>query len=245
MSAAIPGDSPEASVFAAIFLSILFSPPPQPAGDAPVKYLRPSGDKFVMECVFSPTKTDSRVMISSTTERGKTKLVVLSTYGDKDVLIDATVSLYAKGETPKAQVRVKEGKATIERPGKDPESFDVPPGVIVTSAPDWTDAWMLCRRFDRTKKGKQEFPGLWIHPVEPAQRLTFAIERQGADTIEHKGEKQELDRHMIWLRGKSSYAVWADAKGQMIKLVPLPYKKDASNWIVLEGYEKSAAKLTP
>ena len=41
------------------------------------------------------------------------------------------------------------------------------------------------------------------------------------------------------------YAAWMDDAGLMIKLVPLPYKEDAQNWIVLNGYEKSTAKLRP
>src|SRR5262249_3731411 len=97
----------------------------------------------------------------------------------------------------------------------------------------------------RHKGGKQQFAGLWIHPVEHSQRLTFAIERHGADMIEHAGKKLKLDRFTIWLRGNSSYAAWVDADGKMIKLVPLPFKENAMNWLVLEGYEKSAAGLPP
>ena len=118
----------------------------------------------------------------------------------------------------------------------------MPKGVIVTSAPDWTDTWLLCRYYDRPKGGKQEFAALWIHPEQPAQRLNFSIERVGKQTIEHNGKKQELDRFTIRIRNNSEYIAWADDQGRMIKLMS---KNNAGTDLVLEGYEKSAAKLRP
>jgi hypothetical protein len=47
------------------------------------------------------------------------------------------------------------------------------------------------------------------------------------------------------LRGNSAYAAWADAEGDLIKLVPLPFNAKAANWIVRERYEKSVAELRP
>ena len=103
----------------------------------------------------------------------------------------------------------------------------------------------MCRRYDPKAGGKQSFPGLWIHPEQASQSLTFAIEKNSEETIDHADKKLKLSRYTIWLRGKSNYAAWADQNGRMIKLVPLPYKAGATNWLVLEGYEKSAAELWP
>src|SRR5262249_6292901 len=142
-------------------------------------------------------------------------------------------------------VTVAAGKATIRRDAQPAQEVDVASDAIVTSAPDWTDAFLLCRRYDRKAGGKQSFPGLWIHPEQGTQLPKFAIERTGRDTIDHAGKELNLERYTIWLRGNSTYAAWSDDQGKLIKLIPLPYKEGAENWIVLEGYEKSAAGLRP
>lgn len=116
------------------------------------------------------------------------------------------------------------------------------PGVIVTSAPDWSDTFLLARGYDRKKGGKQEFPGLWIHPSQPTQVLRFSIEKVGSDTIVHEGKKIELDRCEIRIRGNSGYAAWIDATGRLIRLLPLTAKEGG---MVLEGFEQSAARLKP
>jgi hypothetical protein len=209
------------------------------------RYLRPAGVQFVSECEFTLTREDNVSTIESVTQRGPVKMTVTSWYDAKDLLRAAEVTLLMKDQKKTAAVSVVAGKAKVMRHAQAPQEFDVPKGVIVTSAPDWSDTFLLCRRYDPDKGGKQQFAGLWIHPVEDSQRLTFAIERHGAEMIEHAGKKLKLDRFTIWLRGNSSYAAWADADGKMIKLAPLPFKENAMNWLVLEGYEKSTAGLAP
>src|SRR5262245_29378636 len=217
-----------------------------PAGEVvdKARYLRPSGRAFVFECEIVLKKSKGGSSVESMTERGKTRLTVTSSYDDGGRLTGAEAKL--GGDKDKtATVEVAAGKARFQGKGKEAQQFAVTPGVIVTSAPDWTDTFLLCRRYDRKKGEKQSFPGLWIHPEQAGQSVTFAIERTGQDAIDHAGKKLDLDRHTIWLRGNSSYAAWADARGKMIKLVPLPYKENAANWLVLEGYEESAAGLRP
>jgi hypothetical protein len=160
-------------------------------------------------------------------------------------LRSAAATLGGDGMKKTATVVVADGKAEVLRGALPDQDFDVPKGVIVTSAPDWTDTFLLCQRYDPLKGGKQSFPGLWIHPEQASQRLTFAIERIGDAAIEHAGKKQKLDHYTIRLRGNSAYAAWADAHGLMIKLVPLLFKEGATNWLVLDGYEKSTATLWP
>jgi hypothetical protein len=163
-------------------------------------------------------------------------------YDCTDHLTSAEVVWIVGEKSKKAMISVANGKARIQREGKEFQEFAVPPGVIVTSAPDWTDTFLLCRRYDRRQTGKQSFPGLWIHPLQDAQRLTFHIERTGSDTIEHAGKKLVLDRFLIRLRNNSGYAGWANENGRMIRLRALPYRAGA-DMLVLEGYEESAAKL--
>jgi hypothetical protein len=214
-------------------------------GDAKSRYLRLLPDKTATECVFTLERGDKGWSITSVTEQGAAKMTVTARYDGDDILLSAVATL-VKGEAKKtARVTVAGGKATVQRDGKAAQEFEVPNGVIVTSAPDWTDTFLLCRRYDRAKGGKQELAGLWIHPEQAAQRLTFSIERVGKDTIEHDGKKVELHRHEVRIRNNSGYAAWTDDKGRMIKLTSLPFKEKNSTELVLDGFEKSAAKLRP
>ena len=208
-----------------------------------LRYVRPAGKKFVSECKMTLRKNQSGWSIESTTDRGKTRLTVSSQYDRHDRLSGARAELVREGTSQHVTVTVSDGKARVRAVRE--ATFDVPPGVIVTSAPDWTDTVLLCRRYDRKMGGSQSFAGLWIHPAQASQRLVFTIERTGQDTIPIAGKRQVLDRFLIRLRGNSRYAAWADENGKMIKLVPLPYQESASNWLVLEGYEETASGLRP
>ena len=215
--------------------------------DAPretVRYVRPAVNKFETECTFVLTRQETGWTITSTTERGAVKMEVETRYDAADRPTAARSVLTTDGKTQTATVQVKDGKATIRREGHEPAEFDAPQGTIVTSAPDWTDVFLLCRRYDRQRKGKQEFPALWIHPTQAPRRLTFAIEWQGTNPIEHDGKKTALDRFAIRIRNDSAYMAWTDAQGRMVRLIPLPYKESAPG-LTLAGYEKSTAGLLP
>jgi hypothetical protein len=206
------------------------------------RYLRQAKEGVATECTFEIARDAKGWTITSMTDRGATKMAVVSQYDAQDRLLNTSATLTSgKSKTP-ATVNVADGKATIKRDDANPQQFDVPAGVIVTSAPDWTDVFLLCRRYDKAGKANQEFPALWIHPTQPAQRLTFAIERQGTDSIDHAGKKSELTRFLITIRGGSRYAAWADSQGKMIRLIPMP-ANDPTTGLTLEGFEKSAASL--
>jgi len=209
------------------------------------RYVRPSGKSFVFECEVTVKKSKSGSSVESVTERGKLKLTVASRYDERDRLTAADATLLSDGKKKTATVTATDGKAMVQREGQAAQEFELGPGTIVTSAPDWTDAVLMCRRYDAKAGGKQSFPGLWIHPEQPSQSLAFTIEKDGAETLDLADKKLRLIRFTIALRGNSRYAAWADVGGRMIKLVPLPYKENAANWLVLEGYEKSAANLWP
>ena len=140
----------------------------------------------------------------------------------------------------------KDGNARVQLPEQSLKKLDVPPGVIVTSAPDWTDTLLLCARYDHAAGGKQSFSALWYHPEPPVQLLKLSIERQGHDTIQRDGKDVKLARFTIQLRGNSQYSAWATMDGTMVRLIPRPAKEKQRTGLVLEGYEKSgAAALTP
>jgi hypothetical protein len=207
-----------------------------------VRYVRPVADRFETECRFTVTRLDAGWTITSTTDSSAGQMEVEARYDAEDRLTGAKAVLTKGGMAKTVSVQVKEGKATVKREGQEPQELDAPKGTLVTSAPDWTDIFLLCRRCDRQKKGKQEFPALWIHPTQPALRLTFSIESQGTDLIERDGKKTELDRYLIRIRNNSPYAAWADAQGRLIRLIPLPMK-DSAPGLTLEGWEKAAAGL--
>lgn len=210
-----------------------------------VEYLRPAGKEFVRECIFRIQRGDAGWNIESVTGRGDTRLSVTARYDRQEQLTGAQATLTKGDQKSYAVVEVSNGKAKVKREGQDAQEFETPKGVIVTSAPDWTDTFLLCRRYDRKAGGKQSFPGLWISPTQKAQLLAFTIERKGSDTIEHEGKKLELDRFTIRIRGNSEYTAWADAKGNMVRLIPMPFKEGSVTGLVLQGYEKSAVGLKP
>jgi hypothetical protein len=216
---------------------------PVSGGDAPsekYRFVRPMADKHVTECEFDLTRDAKGWAIASRTGRMK-----VETRYDKDDRLQTAKAVLSDGKTEKSvTVQVKDGRAKVERDGAEAQEFDVPKGTIVTSAPDWSDVFLLCRCFDRTKNGKREFPALWIHPEKPARRLTFAIEKRGTDSIERDGKAIELGRYLIHIRDNSAYVAWADADGRMIRLIPLP-AKDSAPGMTLEGYEKATSGLRP
>jgi len=191
------------------------------------RYLRVAPQRTAVECSFSILRNAEGWNITSVTGN----LTVEARYDAKDRLLDAQASLRG-GKA--ARVGVRGGRAKVTAPGRDDPEIDVPAGVIVTSAPDLTDTFRICRLWDRARGGRQEFPGLWIHPAQPTQRLTFP-----AEFVRRDGE---LDVLTLRLRGNSAYRAWVDPSGRMIKLVSLPVKA-GSTVLVLEGSEDAARAL--
>jgi hypothetical protein len=217
----------------------------QKASGEKVCYRKPTPTGTALECTFTLRRSDDGWTIQSRTDRdATTHLDLTARYDAANALTHAEAVLTTGDKKQTALVEVQDGKARVKREGKAVQEFQVPKGVIVTSMPDWTDTWFLCRRYDRTKAGKQEFAGLWIHPVQPAMLLTFTVERLGAETITHDGKKIELDRVSIHLRNNNPYVAWVDEKGRMVKLMALPVRV-GSSVLLLEGYEKSVAGLQP
>ena len=190
-------------------------PPVQPEV---VRYARITPRGAVPECTFTVRPERFGWSIRSVTGR----LTVEASYDSADRLVQASAELAGGGT---ARVEVSGDRLKVIRSGQPAQEFDGAPGIIVTSAPDWADTFRICRLWKRSVRGRQEFPGLWIHPVQPAQRLTFTAERIGSDG--------NLDQLSIRLRGNSAYVAWVDEAGRMIKLTALPVK-EGSTVLVLE-----------
>ena len=141
-----------------------------------------------------------------------------------------------------AEARNENGTATVTRADGQVDLRECPPHVIVTSAPDWTDAFLLMRRYDATQADEQEFAGLWIHPTREPINLTFKVARIGEDSVDFNGGRQQLDRFSIVLRGGSRYIGWRNQQQQLVRLVA-----GQNDWpaIVLAGWEKATERLLP
>jgi hypothetical protein len=211
--------------------------PPQAPGPEQARYLRVTPRGPTLECSFTIDRREGGWTITSLTGA----LAITARYDAADRLVDAAARL---GTGEPARVEVSGGRAKVLQPGREAQEFDVPAGVIVTSAPDWTDTFRICRLWSGARGGRQEFPGLWIHPEKAGQRLAFTAERAGVDGIESGAGKLALERLSIRLRGNSAYVAWVDPQGRMIKLVSLPFD-GGSTVLVLEGFEGAAAALRP
>lgn len=229
-------------VMVAVFLSQApLAAQPLPVGK--LRYLRPAGDSWATECVFTIAKKGEGWSIAGATERGALKLTLETRYRPKDVL-EASVLTVRNGDKESLAIAacLQEGVARVQLPEQPLKMLDVPRGVIVTSAPDWTDVLLLCARYDQTAGGKQTFPALWYHPEQGVQLLKLHIERQGHDTIEHGDKKIKLTRFAIHLRGNSAYAAWATPDGTLVRLIPLPAKGKRSG-LILDTFEKEKSVL--
>src|SRR5262245_54904438 len=118
-----------------------------------VRYLRLLPDRTEPECSFLREGGEGGWKITSVTGRGGKTLTVTARYDAANALVEA--SAVAEDGTAKASVSVavKEGRARVKRDDDTTQELDAPPGVIVTSAPDWTDTFLLCQRYDRNKGG--------------------------------------------------------------------------------------------
>jgi hypothetical protein len=214
----------------------------QPLAVGKLHYLRPAGAGWAHECTFTIAKRDNGWAIHSVTERGSLKLTLDTAYLPNDMLTTSIVKVRSGDKESVSIVAVRDDKASVQLWEKPLQILQVSPGTIVTSAPDWTDALLLCARYDHKKAGKQTMPGLWYHPEQGVQQLKFHIDRQGYDTIRHGDKNVKLGRFTIELRGKSRYAAWATMDGLLVRLIPLPAKAEQRTGLILDSYERSGAK---
>jgi hypothetical protein len=141
-----------------------------------------------------------------------------------------------------AAVRVRNGSARVIREGQQTNELNCPRGVIVTSAPDWTDSFLAVQRYDPQGDMTQEFAGLWIHPTREPLELKIKLTHVGSESVIFHGKNQTLEQYLLVLRGGSQYAVWANDQGLLVRLVP---RNNPLGGIVLSGWENATRDLKP
>jgi hypothetical protein len=206
-----------------------------------LRYLKPAGGKLVPESEVTETRTNGQTVYVSTTERGEERTTLTISFDRPGK--PARAEVVAEGPRGRRTVEVtfeKQG-ARIKRGGGITDFLNVGTDPVVTTAPDWSDIFQLARRYDRAKGGRQEFPGLWVHAVQPPRVMTFSIERTGGDSLTVGDRKVTLDRYKINLRS-GDYVAWADADGRVYKLFPAASPKA---FVVLDGYADAARALGP
>ena len=225
-----------------LVLSCLLSAPPDEK-PAPLRYVRPSGDKYVTESEIAVTPEKRGSVYTSTTSRtsddGDVKMTLTLRLDPANAITSAEAVLTTPKTKKKATLTLFKGNARIKRDGTTELLDGVPEAPVVTTAPDWSDVIQLVTRYDAKKGGKQEFGGVWFHPVEKWQFLKFAIERTGEDKITLKDREIKLYRNEINLRS-GGYRTWSDADGRVVRIVPLG---QGGMPIVLEGYEEATHEL--
>jgi hypothetical protein len=136
---------------AALLLSVALAscsgPAKAPTAEV-VRYVRITSPRATVECSFSTLRSAEGWSLTSVTGN----LTVEARYDADDRLIDAQAALR---NGSKVRAEVVGGRAKITAYGREDHEVDVPAGVIVTSAPDWTDAFRICRLWDRARAGRQ------------------------------------------------------------------------------------------
>jgi hypothetical protein len=227
----------------------IFDPQADKNDQQTLRYVRRSGEKFVAESTVELQKRDRQTVLKSVTTRPPapprsrhqigspgTTLTLTAEFSEQAQLVEAEVTVETNASRSSARVVVKDQIAEITRADGSRSELECPRGVIVTAAPDWTDAVSMVQRYDRVRKGKQDFPGLWVHPTQEPLRLRFAITHLARDAVERQGQTTHLDRFLIELRGGSRYIGWGDERGRLLRLHPEGQPKGG---IWLEGWEHS------
>jgi hypothetical protein len=202
----------------------------------PLRYVRLEKDKWVTESEVSTTKSGDVTVLVSKTERPEEKMTLTLRF-DKAGHVTTAEAIQEKGEKgavkKTALLKLNEKNSEFKQGGVT-DFLEMPSNPVVTTAPDWCDVFQLLRRYDANKGGRQEFTGIWIHPVQPLQNVTFAIQKVGGDSVDLSDKRVKLDRYKVQLHS-GEYLVWADSSGLAVKILPLEAKASP---VVLEGYEE-------
>jgi hypothetical protein len=227
-------------MFAALMLVAAgLSPAAEPEKPPPLRYWRPSGGgKFELETEVASRRTADGLTVVSTTARDEESMRLTVRYDARGRLTGAEAARQTPQGTRKVTLAVQEGQAQIKRGGVT-DLFPVTGDTVVTTDPDTSDVFQLVRRYDAGKGGRQQFAGLWVHPVEPPEALTLTIEHLGTDKVKVEDRTVELDRYRVHRRG-GDCLVWADASGIVCKLLPA---RGGATPVVLEGFEQATRDL--
>lgn len=209
-----------------------------PADAATQRYLKPAGEKWVLESEVTRSKEGNGSRYVSRTVRGSLSMTLTVVRDESGGLIRAE-TLLEQGESKKSAQLIVTGEQIAIQRGEMKDRLDSPLHAVVTTAPDWTDIFELVHGYETRKGGLQKVPGVWFHPVNPPLMLTFEVERLGTDTIEVKEKDFALTRFRVKLRS-GNYTVWGFPDGRVCKILP-PGKSPVP--VVLEGYEEAVREL--
>jgi hypothetical protein len=212
---------------ALLFAGLL--PAADPATPAPLRYLRPADGRFVLDTELT---LDGTTLVSRAGPDGE-RMTLTVQLDRANRVASAEAVLETAQATRSAVVSVQGGQARLKRGGAT-DFYDAGGGLVVATAPGWAEVLQLVRRYDARKGGRQEFAGLWVHPAERTQAVTFAVERLGADKLTVKDQEVTLRRYQMRLRG-GDHLVWVDEAGRVVKVQP-PGKGPP---VVLEGFEET------
>ena len=208
---------------------------------APLRYMRPAGDKYALESEITVTSVERGSVYSSTTSRkteeGDVKMTLTLRLDESNAIKSAETVLTTPKAKKTATLTLFKDHARLKHNGTTEVLNRVPEAPVVTTAPDWSDVIQLVTRYDAKKGGKQEFGGIWFHPTEQPKILTFTIERVGEDKITLNEQNAKLNRHEITLRS-GDYRVWSDDEGRVVRILPR-----GGEPIVLVGYEEATRGL--
>jgi hypothetical protein len=211
----------------------------EPEKPAPLRYLRPEGDTFVLESEVSTTRAgDGTTTYVSRTERGAEKMTLTIRSDKSGRPLTAESVLEDRDGKKTANLDLQGPMAQFKRGGVT-DFFKAPADPVVTTAPDWSDVFLLVRRYDAAKGGKQDFNGLWFHPTKGLLKPTFTVEHLGGDKVKIGDKEVTLDRYQVKLRG-GDYLVWAEGKDRVCKILAGDPKAVP---VVLEGYETATRDL--
>jgi hypothetical protein len=217
--------------------------PAQDENPAPLRYLRPSGTKFVLESEIYVTTVDRGSVYTSTTTRatetGEEKMKLTLRLDDKNRITSAEAVQETANGKKTATLTLRGRHAQLKRGSTTEVLTKIDSSPIVTTAPDWSDVIQLVTRYDAKKGGKQEFGGIWFHPSSQPLTPTFAIERLGMDKITVMEQETKVHRYQVHLRS-GDYLVWADEEGRVVKILP---PGATGTPVVLEGYEEATKEL--
>jgi hypothetical protein len=229
---------------------VLTAPAAEPEKPAPTRYVHLVKDKYLTDSEITTTKASDGSTAFVSRNFAPPESVTLTLHYDATGKL-TTAEAVLDGKMKKSATLTfgekKGGTFVRVGPGKNTEFFkDLPENPVVATSPGWSEFFQLVKRYDTAKGGKQEFPGAWIHPADGMKTLTYAVQREGDDTIkvldkDKKEQALKLDRFRVSLPA-GDFRTWVDPMGRVVRIAPVKGKETP---VILEGFEEATKDLSP
>jgi hypothetical protein len=228
----------------------ILSIPSESESSQSLTYRREAAGRSLPECEVITTASEQGLLYVSRSARSKDDTTTFTLrYDVKNQLKSADVVREVGKAKQTASVTLQSGGRGQLRRGSVTEFVRLPDHPVVTLAAESndvapSDVFQLLLSYDPRHAGKQEFPGISLHPNPgpgpSMQAPRFSIERVGDDRIALNSKEVKLVRYRVRLR-QADYLAWADSSGLLCKLLRLDPK--APLLIVLKGYEEATREL--